>query len=592
MSLRFHQKIIDYYPLLLIFLTPLVLHLISPEWLYPEHWSVDSYLNHRYAFHYPLPDFHNDWYKAERVAWLIPLHFLKKIVGGYNLLLVWGILAYWGLGLLYYSLLKSLYGRPGAVATLPFIVLYPHLISFNSGGGSYHSYCASLYFLSSLFFLIKSLKYSGKKERILLIFSGFFLASNIIISLLYLNLLLIFPALLYFKKEKLSFYRLGHLLIGVVLAYLFWSFLNIQFDRGWVSFLLRFETLSLHSDPEHIYNTWYKKFRSLFIFSYYSANYLGLFMGIACANLLVLWKKRKSTWSDHILSWHGVFVVGLWFFWHALGLQSLLPPDFSYPLQIPIFLTLPIFLPFSDAQNTSPLGSYMKFSLVSGCLFLMANIYSHNIHYKVMELGIEKVTSFVFLVAFIAAIYSLKSSKKKRTAVFSLLVIASFYSYFGDHYKNYSSNRCRFNRSTDHFVINIVNKLRPLRKKSRDIFIYHSPMEKFPIKSCPGNDFQLGRVLHHINSIFGSTLYEIPGTTFLMSDDPDIIADKPFFSRVHRRKGALVFISHKYEERLIRLKEIAEGYGFSIIEEDKFSYQLAQREIFIGVHTLKHTAPF
>jgi hypothetical protein len=585
--LRLQNKFNDYYPFLLIFLVPLILLLVNPEWIYPEHWSVDSYLNHRYAFHFPLDDFHNDWYKAERVAWLIPLYLLKQVVGAYDLLLVWGVFAYWGLGLLYYGLLTNLYGRARAVATLPLIILYPHLISFSSGGGAYHSYCASLYFLASLFLLVKSLNHIRRKERTFLLLSGFFLGSTIITSLLYLNLLLIYPVLLYFKKEKLNFYRLRHLVVGFFLAYLFWSFLNIQFDRGWVSFLLRLETLFLHSNPEHLYNTWYKEFNSLFFLSHYCASYLGIFMGLGCANLFILWQKRKHTLSELILSWHAVLIVGLWFLWHAFGLQSLLPPDFSYPLQIPIFLTLPIFLPFRSGQNTTPLGSFQRFTLVSGCLFLFANIYSHNGRYNVSDLGIEKVTSFVFLVLFIVALLSLRNSKKKWSALFSIIMIASFYGYFNDPYKNYASNGCSFNRDSDQFVINIANKLRPLRQDPRDIFIYHSPQEKFPMKSCPGNSFQLGRVIHHISSIFGSPLYKIPGAVFLMSEDPYLIVDKQFFIRVYEQKGALVIISHLYEERLKRLKEIAESYEFSITEDEKFSYQLAERDIFIGVHTLK-----
>ncbi len=123
-----------YWIYFLIVAAPLILFVLNSEWIFPEPWIVDSYLNNRYAFFYGHFDFFHEPYKIERVSWHIILNWMTKIIGGRYLLEFWGLFSYILMGFLYFFNLNELYGKKRAQLFLPFIIFYPQLATHSSGG--------------------------------------------------------------------------------------------------------------------------------------------------------------------------------------------------------------------------------------------------------------------------------------------------------------------------------------------------------------------------------------------------------------------------------------------------------------------------
>jgi hypothetical protein len=580
----------DYWVFLIIVLAPLSLYVINSEWIFPEPWIVDSYLSNRYAFFYDHLDFFHEPYKIERVSWHITVNWITKLIGGRYLLEFWGLFSYVLMGLLYYLNLSELYGRKRAQLFLPFIIFYPQLISHSSGGGTYHNLFTSNILLMSLWLWTKAMK--TKKGPDLWFFSvlaGVFLGTDLISNFIHLNLGLLFFAIPLHLGKRVRVTDLMKLALGVLLGYIIWGLLNLIVIGDWVSFTRRFEILLKHTNPDHFFNSWYLPLESGFFLKKYSFKYLGAYLLSALVFLLMpFFNKSWRSWR-YALAYHASFVVSLWFVWHALGIQALLPPDFSYSLQIPVFLAWPLF--FTEAPNLKK-KSFILLILATSALLMGSNTI-----FGPWTDSIFSGSNFIFKSSLLILLSSslLLLNHRRQSIGFeslSLVVLIFFWAVIYDPYKKAKDEPCPQNKASYLFFNQSAQSLLSLDYKAHKYFVLNLPWAKTTIKSgvCQGLSWRYGAVLHSLDWAMASLLYRVPPSEVWSAQTYDEVLDDEFFRRIHRHRGRLVVFEPDFN-RLGNLRELATNEGLKLVEENSFKSTFLDQSFMAKVYQLTTLSP-
>lgn len=582
-----------------ILVTPFIYFLFNREWLYPEVWSTDAYINHGYGYFYNLKGYQSNFYKVERTSWLVPLYYLKQLVGGYHLMIVWGMLAYLGLSSLYFLILRRLFNGRFLLLSVVLVATFPHLVSYVSGGGTYQNYAATLYFLAATLLWLIGLENTERKKTLFILVSGFFVGSTLISSLIHLNLLPLFLVLEYYKTKKVFYQNTLISLIGGGASFFIWSFLNFSLGRGWVSFSQRIDTLIHHTNPEHFYNSWYYGFYQLFFSEQVNALHLSFPMALFFINAFVIYFYRKhslgETLKHNIFSVCACFYVLLWFGWHGIGMQSLYPSDFTYPLQVPLFLTLPalfnervmgnlqVFLPKNDKW------SLILASFTLWLLILSVSYFNGDFRYSPLleDLHIEicLLVGLVFVFGFTWA----HRSPNKISSIGAIISLLIFYCFFGDEYKSGANGRCLFKEEADHFVINMLEHLRGVKGDPRHIHFFHNAQEMIPIKRphCHNMDLHVGATFHHISFLLGSRTFVGVGSTIFNEVNSLNLIDDEFFNRIYKKNGVLVLFSEFSQVYYRELSKFASKQGFSLELKEELHYDIVGNKLKGGVYTVR-----
>lgn len=537
--------------LFLILLSPLLFLLSNHEWMYPNPHNPDAFINHVYSYFYDIPNYRHFWYKSERTSWLVPLFYLKQLIGGINLAPFLALASWISLGSLFYIFFRNLYSPRKSLFFLPWVMYFPHLVGNSSGGGTYHNYGTSIYFLLCLIFWERAF---AKNKKIFFIISGIFLCSTITSSIIHLNLLLLLPILQYQLKEKFSFSHYLYLLIGIILALILWGGFSFYFDRGFLNFGRRFDILFRHINQYEEYQEWFYPLKSFFFLKKRFATYLSFLAICFVVNLIYLKNKfkEKKPFGSYSINVHAVFIICLWVLWHIQGTNTLYPPDFVYPLQVPLLWSI---------ANTLPEPRYRYFRPITlitlGLLITSALSYFPFNHASKIP---DPIYVGIFTTIGIIGVLILISRAPYRglTRAGAIVAVILCFDAFNDKVMYINKNPCLYHKESHDLVFKIVDTALKYRKKPEQIFFYFDEGETLkltnPICSLYPK-LPLGKIAEHIRMIIDDTHDQLKLVDRIKNAD---------FYYLKKKKTIFLILGEKTDFFAKELQEKAKRYNFKL----------------------------
>jgi hypothetical protein len=550
--------------------SPLLYVFSNSEWLYPEPMIYDSLLSNYFSYYYEdMKKF--TWYKSARIPWNVFIFYLQKITGPYNLIPTISMLFTVVLGMTYFYFLKSFAGFRRAFLLLPWIVFFPLLISFQSGGGTYHNYASTFTFMLSLFFYNEALKKNNSSYSCL---SGFLLCTTLMMSIIHLNLFLLYPCIHLFQSKKPGPKQIYSFIAGFIISIAFWGLINKLHGNQFFPHFEIFNILFRHleDDPEfsgiHIFLKDLFFERQVFYLNY-------LWVGLSLCIIYVLKSRReKGPLSQTIFQYHGIFVGILWIFWNEIGQQALYPPDFSYPLHVPFFLAIALMQ--EDSKMTrSDVYSTLFVSLV---LFTIT-LFSTNTAYK--YLGPYFSTTF-YLGLFVLTASFLIFTRLPLIHKSGYFMVLAFLFLELSLEPKAAAPGCTIRRSAHDATIDIVEAMKKWEPNPIHQFIYYFSDDQITLASpacgIEGVDLSLpGRnaagILVSFVPSFGKIIY------------PESLT-KENFAMVEQRDAIVGLYSNhpKINERFIRS---AEALGFKLVKLDSVKIKYLQIPIPFNIYKVK-----
>lgn len=475
--------------------------LSNHEWMYPSPHNPDSFINHVYSYFYDIPDYRHFWYKSERTSWLVPLFYLRQLIGGINLAPFLALASWVSLGSLFYIFFKNLYGSKKSLFFLPWVMYFPHIVGNNSGGGTYHNYGTSIYFLLCLIFWERAF---AKRKNIFFIFSGIFLCSTITSSVVHLNLLLLLPVLQYQLKEKFSFTHYLYLLIGVLFALILWGGFSFYFERGFLNFGRRFNILFRHINQYEEYQDWFLPLKSFFFLKKRYATYLSFLVIGLVVNLIYLKNKikEKKPFGSYSINAYAVFIICLWVFWHIQGTNTLYPPDFVYPLQVPLLWSIANILPEPRDRYVRSIALVTLGLLITSALFFFP--FNHTLKIP------DPIYVGIFTTIGIVGTLILVSRKPYRnlTRACAIVAVVLCFDAFNDKVMYLNKNPCLYHKESHDLIFKVVDTALRYRKNPKQIFFYFDEGETLKVTNPRCSLYPklpLGIIAGHIKMILDDT---------------------------------------------------------------------------------------
>ncbi len=350
-----------------------------------------------------------------------------------------------------------------------------------------------------------------------------------------------------------------------------WGSLNLIVTGDWVSFTRRLEILLKHTDPDHWFNSWYFPLESGFFMEKYSFKYLGLYLMSTLVFLLMpVFNKRWRSLS-FLLAYHAAFATLLWFLWQALGLQALLLPDFSYALQIPIFLAWPLI--YSNDFDLKQRKLIFLVFILSGLLIIANTLVRHWTDTFFIEPGVilksSMLTSFVSLSLVLCISFA---EKIKNIKFFPLIILTFFYAFLSDQYKEANKEACVQNKGSYIFYQESIDFLLKIHNRPYKISVLNLPKEEMTITKgvCKGKTWRYGAVLHSMDWSMASLLYRVSPEVIWSAETYDEVIDDDFFESIKRHHAKLVVFEPDFD-RLENIKNLALQQGFLFKETHSFN---------------------
>lgn len=494
-----------------ILLSPLLFLFTNPEWMYSPIDFFDSHFDQTYAYFYDTT-FHKNFYKAGRVPWIAPLFYLQKLVGPHLLSPTLALGSWVLIASLYFFLLKNIFGMTRSFLIFPWIVFYPHLIGMASGGFLYNNTAAVIYMLAAL--CLWSSNFTTKRTWAIEVICGFLILSCLATNIVYVHLLLLFPIIDFIKKQNFRFTSYLYLLVGALGGLFFWCTINYLHNRPFWFFMPMFnmaENLILHPENQAV---WWLNLTQILAAPKAASIHLVFFVAVYLASFVKLildWFRKKPV---DILACLFVFLFTLWTIWHFTGQTALTPPDFSYPLQIPMFLLLTQWLkdhPLHKMDYVFVLASgFLLWLCLYSAFFLQSNI-SFGGPYKLI---------FAMGLLFIALTFLFLFKGRLSNKIGYIIIIGFIYSMTSIEKRGHYEASCTIRADSTKSLINIMENLHNIDPSPERFFVfadYGQPVA--PNKLCP----QQTR-LHQdeFPRLVGLMMGHHKSTSYLFQDTDDI----------------------------------------------------------------------
>ncbi len=513
-----------------LLLSPLTHLLGDLEWIYPPaDWS-DAYINMAYSHFHDVPGYKADYYKAARVPWLAPLFQLQKLTGPELLTPVVVVGGWVALGAGYLWLLANLVGSGRALAVLPWLLFFPHIVGRATGGGTYHGLAALLYLLVSLTLWIKR---EGDDEG-RAGWAGVFLASALHTNILYLNFLLIYP-LLDFRRDGRAprVLPLAWLLLGFIGGTIFWGATNAVHGRPLWFFLEMWRDTVGYLNPA-AQEKFHVPLSTLFFLDFGPGTYLVGLMAAFLAALARLASRLpragqcREFLRAEVLTLNYVFLFLLWVGWHAIGQTALHPHDFAYPLQLPAIMMVAAWLP-----EDTPARPW--WALAAAAVMAIVSFYAGP-QAELLDLYDRRAVILPTLaIGALLPLLTWVRLPRPLLAVAAALMLVAFAPITLSPHSG-GGLACQQGSAHHHFVLGLVAKLRGMVDDPYRVFVYPLENRVVPLPApCEGYDMRLEKFAHNTWLIMGDSLsrrnWPVPPIDELTATD---------FEWIRKRDGILL----------------------------------------------------
>lgn len=340
-------------PILCLSLLPILVGLISDDWLYTGVEYLDPWYNVGLFDHYADPQFLSGHYKESRLSWLAPGYYLYKGIGPLAANFVLHLGALIAAVVFVYLTLARLVSRNAAILVAGMLCAYYPF--HGSGGWDYQTTPSGAYYALTLYLLTVAAQ--SAKPAGWLVGAGAAFAATFHADILFVNMapglaahyLVIARPAKPFKAAGLAaaWGLLGFVTLTQVLCFVAWSVgRDPLFFKPIVEIVFNY-TL----DPQTTMGAWWRPWSEGWILLPWVAAYLLPLAAVVLAG--VVWlagqalrlripaDRRPSADPVRImLIGQYLFVFALWIIWQSLGHTALQPDYFAYPLIIPAFMAL------------------------------------------------------------------------------------------------------------------------------------------------------------------------------------------------------------------------------------------------------------